>query len=126
MVHLPPARVSDSGGALDDADPAPMSHTAGTIASFTVDRLAYSPSPPTVFAVVDFDGGGRAPLQLTDIDAGEVQVGMRVVPTFRRLHTAGEMHNYFWKARPMRAWELEGSGLSRASRIETPAAGATR
>ena len=103
MVHLPPARVSEKGGAVDDADPAPMAHVTGTVVSFTVDRLAYSPSPPTVFAVVDFDGGGRAPLELTDVDADEVHAGMRVVPTFRRLYTADEIHNYFWKARPVRA-----------------------
>ena len=102
MVHLPPARVSQKGGAADDMDPVPMAHTTGTVASFTVDRLAYSPSPPTVFAVVDFDGGGRVPLELTDVDADEVHVGMRVVPTFRRLYTADGIHNYFWKARPLR------------------------
>ena len=105
MVHLPPARVSQKGGAADDMDPAPMAHTSGTVASFTVDRLAYSPSPPTVFAVVDFDGGGRVPLELTDVDADEVHVGMRVVPTFRRLYTADDIHNYFWKARPLRPGE---------------------
>ena len=101
-VHLPPARVSQKGGAADDMDPAPMAHISGAVASFTVDRLAYSPSPPTVFAVVDFDGGGRVPLELTDVDADEVHVGMRVVPTFRRLYTADDIHNYFWKARPLR------------------------
>ena len=105
MVHLPPARVSEKGGAADDMDPAPMAHMTGTVASFTVDRLAYSPSPPTVFAVVDFDGGGRTPLELTDVDADEVHAGMRVVPTFRRLYTADDIHNYFWKARPLRPGE---------------------
>ena len=105
MVHLPPARVSQKGGAADDMDPAPMAHTTGTVVSFTVDRLAYSPSPPIVFAVVDFDEGGRAPLELTDVDADDVHAGMRVVPTFRRLHTADDIHNYFWKARPLRTGE---------------------
>ena len=115
MVHLPPARVSERGGAADDMDPAPMAHTTGTVASFAVDRLAYSPSPPTVFAVVDFDGGGRTPLELTDVDADDVHVGMRVVPTFRRLYTADDIHNYFWKARPVRAGESAQtpSGASR-------------
>ena len=32
--------------------------------SFTIDRIAYSPSPPITFAVVDFDGGGRLPVEL--------------------------------------------------------------
>ena len=102
MVHLPPARVSERGGAVDDMDEVPMADVRGTVVSFTVDKLVYSPSPPVVFAVVDFDGGGRAPLELTDVDADEVVVGMRVEPTFRRLFTADEIHNYFWKVRPVR------------------------
>lgn len=102
MLHLPPARVSEKGGAVDDMDPVPMADVRGTVVSFTIDKLVYSPSPPVVFAVVDFDGGGRAPLELTDVDADEVEVGMRVEPTFRRLFTADEIHNYFWKVRPVR------------------------
>jgi len=74
----------------------------GAIVTFTVDRLAYSPSPPIVFAVVDFDGGGRMPIELTDVDPAEVAVGGRVAMTFRRLHSADGIHNYFWKARPVR------------------------
>jgi hydroxymethylglutaryl-CoA synthase len=101
-LHLPPARVSREGGALDDMDPAPMSDVPGTIATFTVDRIAYSPSPPIVFAVVDFDGGGRLPIELTDVSADDVRMGDRVEMTFRRLFTADGIHNYFWKARPIR------------------------
>ncbi len=63
-----PSRVSMKGGAVDDMDPVARADTEATIATFTVDRLAYSPSPPIVFAVVDFDGGGRFPVELTDVD----------------------------------------------------------
>ena len=70
-LHLPPQRVSREGGAIDDMEPAPMGDVAGTIATFTIDRIAYSPSPPIVFAVVDFDGGGRLPVELTDVDADD-------------------------------------------------------
>ncbi len=55
--------------------PAPDGGAAGTIAAFTVDRLAYSPSPPVIFAVVDFDGGGWLPVELTDADEADVAVG---------------------------------------------------
>jgi uncharacterized OB-fold protein len=55
-----------------------------------------------VAAVVDFDGGGRYPVEMTDMDPGEVKIGMRVEMTFRRLFTADGIHNYFWKARPIR------------------------
>ncbi|MEJ5255309.1 MAG: OB-fold domain-containing protein [Acidimicrobiales bacterium] len=101
-VHLPPARVSMVGDAVDDMEPIPMADTEGTIVTYTVDRLAYSPSPPVIFAVVDFDGGGRLPIELTDIDETDVAIGGRVEMTFRRLNTADGIHNYFWKARPVR------------------------
>ncbi|MFL6112381.1 MAG: OB-fold domain-containing protein [Catenulispora sp.] len=93
-VHLPPSAFDDT--------PHPAAESEGTIVTFTVDRLAYSPSPPVVFAVVDFDGGGRLPIELTDVEADEVALGMRVAATFRRLSSADGIHNYFWKARPIR------------------------
>jgi len=102
-VHLPPARVSYRGGTVDDMAPQPMADATGTVVTFTVDRLAYSPSPPIVFAVVDFDaadGGGRLPMELTDVAADEVRIGDRVEMTFRRLNQADGIQNYFWKARP--------------------------
>ena len=80
----------------------PFGASHGTIVTFTVDRLAYSPSPPIVFAIVDFDEGGRSPIELTDVDADSLKVGDRVEPTFRRLSTADGIHNYFWKAKPQR------------------------
>ncbi len=101
-LHLPPARVSFVGGNVDDMDPAPMADVPATVATFTVDRLAYSPSPPVVFAVADFEGGGRLPLELTDVRPGDVSIGMTVEMTFRRLNTSDGIANYFWKARPVR------------------------
>jgi 3-hydroxy-3-methylglutaryl CoA synthase len=74
----------------------------GTVTTFTVDRLAYSQSPPGVFAVVDFADGERLPVELTDVGADDVAIGMPVEMTFRRLFTADGIANYFWKARPVR------------------------
>ncbi len=101
-VHLPPARVSMEGGAVDDMEPLSMADTQGTVVTFTVDRMVYSQSPPVVFAVVDFDGGGRFPVELTDVDADGLAIGDRVEMTFRRLFSADGIHDYFWKARPVR------------------------
>lgn len=101
-LHLPPARVSRVGDTVDDMEPAPMADVQGTIALLTIDRIAYSPSPPITFAVVDWDGGGRLPVELTDVDAKDLKVGDRVEMTFRHLFTSDEIHNYFWKARPVR------------------------
>jgi hydroxymethylglutaryl-CoA synthase len=101
-VHLPPARVSADGLRTDEMESVPMADAQGTVATFTIDRVAYSPSPPIVFAVVDFDGGGRLPVELCDLDPDEVHIGARVEMTFRRLFTADGLPNYFWKARLVR------------------------
>ncbi len=87
-----------------------MADARGAVTTFTVDRMAYSPSPPTVFAVVDFDEGGRLPMELTDVDADAVRVGDRVGMTFRRLLTVDGIHNYFWKARPLDGPPPGGAG----------------
>ena len=85
----------------NSSEAVPMADVEGTIVTFTVDRIAYSPSPPIVFAVVDFDGGGRMPIELTDANVEDLAIGGRVEMTFRRLFTADGIHNYFWKARPV-------------------------
>ena len=72
----------------------------GTVATFTIDHLAYSLSPPVVGVIVDFDGGGRYCCEMTDVDATDLAIGDRVEMTFRRIWTAQGVHNYFWKARP--------------------------
>jgi len=100
-IHMPPSRISYASGSLDELVPRPMADVAGTVVTFTIDRLAYSPSPPVVFAVVDFDGGGRLPVELTDVDAAEIAIGDRVEMTFRRLNQSDGIQNYFWKAKPV-------------------------
>jgi 3-hydroxy-3-methylglutaryl CoA synthase/uncharacterized OB-fold protein len=101
FVHLPPSRVSMQGGAIDRMEMVRMADVKATIATFTVDRLAYSLSPPVVAVVIDFDGGGRFQCELTDADHTSVKIGDRVEMTFRRLYTQDGIHNYFWKARPV-------------------------
>jgi hydroxymethylglutaryl-CoA synthase len=103
FVHLPPARVSMESGDIDHMTAVRMADTKATIATFTIDRLAYSLSPPVVAVVIDFDGGGRFQCELTDVDPATVAIGDRVEMTFRRLYTADGVHNYFWKARPLRS-----------------------
>jgi 3-hydroxy-3-methylglutaryl CoA synthase len=106
--HVPPQRVCVKCHALDRMRPERLSDVPATIATFTVDRLAYSMSPPVVVAVIDFEGGGRFQCEMTDVDPKAVKIGDRVELTFRRLYTAGGVHNYFWKARPIRGGIAHG------------------
>jgi len=104
-VHLPPRRVCAGCGAVDEMSPAPLADDRATVATFTIDRLAYSPSPPVIDVVVDYDAGGRFCCQVTDAAPDEITIGDRIEMTFRRFYTAGGVHNYFWKARPIAAGE---------------------
>lgn len=97
-LHLPPGRICAQCRSADRMADQPMADVAGTIATYTVDHLAYTPSPPMIAVVIDLDRGGRFRCQLTDALPEEVGVGKRVRMTFRRLLTAGGIHNYFWKA----------------------------
>src|SRR5271157_983199 len=99
---LPPDRVCQQCQAVDEMAPEPLADVPATVTTYTVDRLAYTPSPPMLMVVLDFDGGGRMRCQLTDAAEDEVRAGLRVEMTFRRLVSAAGVHNYFWKARPVR------------------------
>jgi uncharacterized OB-fold protein len=100
--HLPPMQTCMSCGSAAPMEPLRLADTRGTVATFTVDRLAYSLSPPVVAVVIDLDGGGRFQTELTDGDPEAVAIGDRVEMTFRRFFLARNgIANYFWKARPV-------------------------
>lgn len=100
--QLPPQIVCVKCGAVDQMREERFVDRKATIRTFTVDRLAFTPQPPMVVAIVDFEGGGRFQSELTDCEPDKVKIGDGVEMTFRRLFTAQGVHNYFWKARPAR------------------------
>ncbi len=100
--HLPPQVVCVSCGATAEMERTPFADRAAKIRTFAIDRLAFTPQPPMVVAVIDFEGGGRVQSELTDCEPDKVSIGDPLEMTFRRLFTAKGVHNYFWKARPVR------------------------
>jgi hydroxymethylglutaryl-CoA synthase len=101
QVHVPPRRVCVGCGSTDHMSRAALASRPGRVVTYTVDRLAYSPSPPMIDAVVDFEGGGRYTLEVADAAPEEIEIGTPLELTFRRLYTSGGVHNYFWKVRPV-------------------------
>jgi hydroxymethylglutaryl-CoA synthase len=100
--QLPPQRVCVKCRAFDKMEPYPFADRTARIATYAIDRLAFSLNPPTVNVVIDFEGGGRFLCEMTDCEPEKVAIGQEVEMTFRRLFTADGVHNYFWKARPRR------------------------
>ena len=98
--QFPLPRVCYQCHAVDQFDSVSASGQTARIVTFTIDRLAFSPSPPLISAIIAFEGGGRLQCELTDVRQ-PLHVGDEVVPTFRRSATVGGIHNYLWKARPV-------------------------
>ena len=100
--QLPPQRVCVKCRERDKMEPYPFADRSARIATFAIDRLAYSLNPPTVNVVIDYEGGGRFLCEMTDCEPERIAIGDEIEMTFRRLFTADGVHNYFWKARPRR------------------------
>jgi hydroxymethylglutaryl-CoA synthase len=103
-LQYPPQRICTRCRAKDRMEPVRLSDRPAKIFTFTLDSLAQIPAfdLPVVDCILDFAGGGRGCFQMTDRDPREVKVGLDVEMTFRKLHTAFEMNNYFWKCTPIR------------------------
>jgi len=98
--QFPPSRICIQCQAVDQMQDYRFYGKMARVATYTVDYLADSLDPPTVVAVVDFEGGGRMFCYLVDCDANTVEVGMEVEMSFRRLFVVDGIHTYFWKATP--------------------------
>lgn len=88
--------------AVDEMEPHRFSDKSGTVFTYTGDLLAFSPNPPAMYGVVDFQGGGRYLMDFTDCELDKVKVGQTVELSFRRkfIDRVG-VSGYFWKARPI-------------------------
>jgi len=80
----------------------PLADRKGTLFTYSMDERAAVIDPPNVLAAVNLEGGGRVFSQMTDRDVNNLRVGIRMELTFRRIHDALGVHNYFWKCRPVR------------------------
>lgn len=80
----------------------PMADKQGKLVTYSMDVRSRAIDPPNILAAVNFDGGGRFFSQMTDRDPDNIEIGMTMELTFRRIHDALGIHNYFWKCRPAR------------------------
>ena len=80
----------------------PFAEMRGKVNSHTADQLTYSPDPPAICGMVQFDAGGRLMMDFTDVDMAEVSVGlpMRMVFRIKDYDSQRGFTRYFWKAAP--------------------------
>ncbi len=80
----------------------PLADKKGVLVTYSLDERTAVIDPPNVLAAVNLNGGGRVFSQMTDRDVNKLKVGLPMELTFRRIHDALSVHNYFWKCRPVR------------------------
>ncbi len=103
-IMFPPQRVCSWCQTKDKFEEVRLSDKKGTLFTYSKDSSSLvTLDPPSVIAIVDFEGGGRFSTVMTDRDPDKIEVGMPVELTLRRVHEARGIHNYFWKCRPPRA-----------------------
>jgi len=97
--------VNPDCGAIDEMEEYRFADKKGRLFSYTGDSLAFSASPPELYGIVEFEGGGRFNFNLTDCDLDSLSVDMPVEMSFRKKYadTVRGIHGYFWKAMPARA-----------------------
>ena len=101
-VQYPPQRVCTRCHAKDNFETVSLADKGGTLFTYAMDYIAGTMDIPLIISVVNFNGGGRIMNTMTDRDINEIKVGMPVDMSFRKLFTVGGIHNYFWKAIPVR------------------------
>ena len=108
--HFPPQRVCPKCRSKDQFDEVRMSDKKGKIFTFSADYICSRKEAPRVTAIIDFDGGGRMATMMTDRVLEEIEVGMPVELSFRKLVSQDGFHNYFWKSMPLRSWSDTNGG----------------
>jgi 3-hydroxy-3-methylglutaryl CoA synthase len=98
--------VSPNCQAVDSQAPHSFANMSARLNSYTADRLTYSPSPPAYYGMVQFDQGGRAMMDFTDVDAARelsVGCGLRMMFRIKDIDARRGFRRYFWKAAPVYA-----------------------
>jgi 3-hydroxy-3-methylglutaryl CoA synthase len=101
-VQYPPQQVCVECQTRDDSTPIRLSDKLGTIFTYSLDYLAGTVDTPLAVVVVDFEPGGRVLCMMTDRETSEVKIGLQVEMSFRKLRVVNGIHNYYWKAVPLR------------------------
>lgn len=101
-LQYPLQKVCVSCQTTDRVDRVRLSDKKAKVFTYAADYLDPNETPH-VSAVVDFFGGGRTLMSVTDRLLEQMKVGMDVEMSFRKIVFDKGIQNYYWKATPVRA-----------------------
>lgn len=104
-VQYPAPKICVNCQARDEFDDYKLSDKKAEVVTFAKDYATTIDYPPKIVCVIDFEGGGRMQAELTNHEPDEIQLGLPVDMTFRKLLDVRGIHLYFWKCKPIRKGE---------------------
>lgn len=107
VVQFPRSRISVSPNkaAVDTQEPYRFAERRAKVLTWSADYLTFAMAPPNHYGMIDFEGGGRIYLDITDVEPGDVDSGLPVRMVFRikEVDERRGFKRYFWKATPDRS-----------------------
>ncbi len=99
---MEPYSVNPQNHALHSQEEYPLADKPATVMTYTADNLAFTPEPPQHYGMITFAEGGRMMADITDVEPGQVDVGMPLRMMFRikLVDDRRGFTRYFWKAVP--------------------------
>ena len=107
-VTFPIQRICYHCQSKDQFVEVPISEYRGEVFTFSLDNLAGRSDDPVVVQTIADLGEEKVRFysMMTDCNPKDVQIGMPVELTFRRIYDGMGIHNYFWKLRPVSKEEV--------------------
>ena len=97
-VQYPGARICIECHSVDQSEPYRFLGKKGVIATYTIDKITVSEDPPSMIAVIDFEGGGRIFTNIVDCEPEEIAIGKEVEMSFRCIQAVDGIRTYYWKS----------------------------
>jgi len=105
-IEFPIRRICPKCHSKDDNEKVRLLDQKVKLYSFSTDTIPTIPEvtdPPLGRAIIDFEGGTRMELEMTDFgNIQDLKVGQPMEMTFRRLERQGDVAAYAWKCKPVR------------------------
>jgi hydroxymethylglutaryl-CoA synthase len=118
-INFPPQRVCTKCHTKDNFESVRMSDKPAKVFLFVVKYDAPAFTQPSIDTIIDFEGGGRATIGMADVQLppkfeSKDLIGKDLEMVFRRLGSGGQVHNYYWRCKPLREYTLAAPAAKEA------------
>jgi 3-hydroxy-3-methylglutaryl CoA synthase len=94
--------VNPEDHAIGTMEDYPLAEKTAYVLTHTADNLTYTPDPPALYGMIEFEGGGRMNVEFCDMEQDALEVGrpMRMMFRIKSIDEQRQFRRYFWKAAP--------------------------